>query len=232
MERAGAAHGLELALQQRDAVGDEAAVDFELAFARAAEKAEAAALALEMGPGPHQPRALIGQRRQLDLQAALMRARPRAENFEDQAGAVDDLAFPGALEIALLHRADRGIDDDDGDRLELGDRLRPGVSTAPVPSSVAGRQRPQPNDLRRDDVEIDGACQPDRLVEPPLRRARAHRPARSARGREHGMDDQAAPDGSPLSRAAPPPSDQASSLSLGSKSWIGCAGITVEIACL
>ena len=113
MERAGAAHVLELALQDGDAVGDEAAVDLELAFAGAAEEAEAAALALEMGPGPHQPRALIGQRRQLDLEAAFMRARARAENLEDQAGAVDDLAFPGALEIALLHRAHGGVDHDD-----------------------------------------------------------------------------------------------------------------------
>src|SRR6185437_4744718 len=93
MERAGALHGIELALQMGDAIGNEAAVDFELAFARAAEEAEAAALPFQMRPGTHQARALIGQRRELDLQRAFMRAGARAENLEDEAGAVDDLAF-------------------------------------------------------------------------------------------------------------------------------------------
>src|SRR5258708_28177846 len=40
-----------------------------------------------------------------------MRACPGAEDLQDEAGAIDHLAFPGALEIALLHRAHRRIDD-------------------------------------------------------------------------------------------------------------------------
>ncbi len=117
MQGAGALDAVELALQPRDALADQPAVDFELALAGAAKKAEAAALAFEMGPRPHQPRALIGQRRQFDLQAALMGARALAEDFEDQAGAVDDLGLPASFEIALLHRRQRAVDDDEADRV-------------------------------------------------------------------------------------------------------------------
>ena len=105
VQRAGALDVVELAAQPGDALADQPAVDFELAFARSAEKAETAALAFEMGPGPHQPRALVRQCRQLDLQPAFMGAGARAEDLEDQAGAVDDLGLPAPFEIALLHRA-------------------------------------------------------------------------------------------------------------------------------
>src|ERR1700691_3569663 len=99
----------QILLEIDDAVGDETAVDLELAFARAADEAEAAALPLEVGPGTHQPRALIIERRQFDLQPPFMGAGARAENLQDQPGAVDHLAFPGALQIALLPRRHRGV---------------------------------------------------------------------------------------------------------------------------
>ncbi len=75
-----------LALQLDDAVADQTAVHFELAFARTAEEAETAALSFQMGPRSDQPRALIGQRREFDLQPPLMGARSFTENFKDQAG--------------------------------------------------------------------------------------------------------------------------------------------------
>ena len=128
-------------LQPGDALADQPAVDFELALARAAEKAEPAALAFEMGPGPHQPRALVGQRRQLDLQAALMGARARAEDFEDQAGAVDDLGLPAPFEIALLHRAQRRVDDDQPDRRFRRSVVARASRPCRCRTSVAGRGR-------------------------------------------------------------------------------------------
>jgi hypothetical protein len=42
-------------------------------------------------------------------------ARSRAENLEDQPGSVDDLGLPPPFEIALLHRAQRGVDDNEPD---------------------------------------------------------------------------------------------------------------------
>ena len=174
MQGAGALDRVELALQPGDALADQPAVDFELAFAGAAEKAEAAALAFEMGPGAHQPRALIGQRRQFDLQAALMGARPRAEDLEDQPGAVDDLGLPAFFEIALLHRRQRAIDDDEPD-LVLADQLAKIVDGAAA--EQAARARPRNARFRRA-RHRDGSPAPGRP--PPPGALRANGPGVSA----------------------------------------------------
>ena len=106
MQRRGCVHhAFELFLDLVDALADQAAVGFDLAFAGAAEKAEAAALAFEMGPAACTRRGtLIGQMRELDLQPAFARLRALAEDFQDQRGAVEHLGAPGLLQIALLYR--------------------------------------------------------------------------------------------------------------------------------
>ena len=165
-----------------DALADQAAVGLDLGFAGAAQKAEAAALALQMGPAPHQPRALIGQMRQLDLQPPFPGARAFAEDFQDQRGAVQHLGVPGLLQIALLHRRELGVDDDDF-RLE---RLAPRRRSPPPcrcrsgwPASAA----PAARCCATDHVEADGGGQADRFGQARL----AHR-AGCARLARFGLD--------------------------------------------
>ena len=76
VQPAGPLDRLELALDAIDALVDPTAVELDLGFARAADEAERAALALQVGPGADQARALIGERRQLDLQAAFVAVAP------------------------------------------------------------------------------------------------------------------------------------------------------------
>jgi hypothetical protein len=64
--------------------------------------------------------------RELDLEPSFGSRRPLAENLEDEPGSVDHLGFGRGLEILLLDRSDRGVDDEElglvrGDR--LGDRF-------------------------------------------------------------------------------------------------------------
>ena len=127
VQAAGALHVLQVAFQTDDPLVDPSPVEFQLRFAGATEEPGTAALALEMRPGPHQPRTLVVQRSEVDLEAALTRSRASTENLQDQAGPVDDLAVPGLFEVALLDRRQCRIDDRDPDlmlfdrRLQLGD---------------------------------------------------------------------------------------------------------------
>src|SRR5436305_726173 len=79
-----------------------APVGFELLFTLSAQT-DAAFLPLEVGPAADEPRELVLDLRELDLQLALDAPRTHLEDVDNQAGAVDHPALELLLEIALLH---------------------------------------------------------------------------------------------------------------------------------
>ena len=76
----------------------------DLRLAGAAEEAEAAALALKMGPGAHEPALLVGEMRQLDLQPPFAGARAPPKISRIRPVRSSTLHVPGLLEVALLDR--------------------------------------------------------------------------------------------------------------------------------
>src|SRR6185295_771990 len=104
---------LELLANALDALADHAAIELDLCFARAAARADAAALPLEVAPAAHQSRREVLQPRQVDLELAFVAARALAEDLEDEHRANDNGATEVALEVALLRRRQRLVEDDD-----------------------------------------------------------------------------------------------------------------------
>ena len=160
---------VQFGLDARDALLDHAAVGLDLGFAWAAEKAEAAALALEMGPGANQPTFLIGQMRKLDLQHALLGLGALAEDFEDQSGAVQHLRRPRLFQIALLHRRQRAVHHHQPDVVRFDEPFN--LLDLALADIGRGPDLAQCDNAGLDHVEIDGEREAGRLFDARLRRA-------------------------------------------------------------
>jgi hypothetical protein len=129
----------------------------------ATEEAEAASLALKVGPAAHQPARLIIEMREFDLQSPFGRRGTLAEDLEDQPGAIDHLDLQPFFQVALLDRREAAIDDQQfgffvfqagGDDLHL-----------PAPEQ---RRRPRGADaesMRSAHLDADGERKPPCLVE-------------------------------------------------------------------
>ena len=88
-----------------DGLADHPAVQFDLRFTRAAACADAALLALQVRPAPHQPRGLVLQPGQFHLQLAFVAPGALGKYLKNQKRAVIDWKLQMALQIALLTRA-------------------------------------------------------------------------------------------------------------------------------
>jgi hypothetical protein len=103
---------------------------------------------------------------ELDLEPPFRGRRPLAEDLEDQAGSVDDLALDRLLQILLLDRRHRPVDDEE---LGLGLAHRFGdLVDLPLSEQGLGTRRP---DLERAlvlDVDPDRLGQARRFLEPRL----------------------------------------------------------------
>src|SRR4029450_4740975 len=172
---------VELDLDARDALFDDAAIRFDLGLAGAAQEAEPAPLTLEMGPEAHQSALLTREMRKLDLQRSLARARAPSENFKDQSRAVDYFRVPRLLQIALLNRRKRTIHHHDrsghafckpGDFIDL--------ALADVGRGSNFTERHQSG---FDDGQVDSARKPNGFLKTGFGRARVRKRAAAASGR-------------------------------------------------
>lgn len=160
-----------------------------------------------------------------------MGARPGAEYFEDQPGPVDDFGLPASFQVALLHRAQGSVDDHQPDLVVADQRAE--IFNGAAAEQTAWARAADPGDLGTDDIETDRPGEPDRFFEPRFGCTAGNfgcmAPKRGLRDR---VDDQGSA-GRSLGCRCGFCSAQDSAISLfGSNSWIGCPGITVEIACL
>ena len=145
-------HLVELPAQAHQLVVDGPPVGLDLRLARPAHEAQPAALALQVGPGAHQARALVGQRGHFHLQHALAGGGAVRENLEDQPGAVEDLHPPGLFQVALLHRAQRPVHQHEANLVFL--QMRRDLVDLAGAEQVPRLGPGQAHDLGADHVEI------------------------------------------------------------------------------
>ena len=92
---------------------------------------------------------------QFALQRAFAGSRARSENFQNESGPVEHLDVPGALQIALLARPERAIDDDEFDA-KFGKLALQFLDLAFAHQRRRARPRDR-HDNRTDHIEGDGS---------------------------------------------------------------------------
>ena len=162
---------------------DHAPVSLDLGFTGAADESQTAALTLEVGPTAHEAAFLVQQMGEFDLQRALARLGTLTEDFEDQAGAVENLDRQFLLEIALLNRAETAIHDEKLDLFIMNQIFE--FFQLSRPEQRAGPHDGDDVNPAVDNIEIEGRRQPGDLIQTRLRG-----PIGSALGLDVGVNDQ------------------------------------------
>mmetsp|Transcript_7251 Transcript_7251/g.12139 ORF Transcript_7251/g.12139 Transcript_7251/m.12139 type:complete len:252 (-) Transcript_7251:1058-1813(-) len=112
VQLAGLHHFGQLSPQPHQMVVNCPPVSLNLGFTGTTHKPKTTTLALQVGPSPHQSRALIRQRCHFHLQNTFARTSAIGEDLEDQPGPVQKFDLPLFLKIALLHRSHRPVNQD------------------------------------------------------------------------------------------------------------------------
>jgi hypothetical protein len=95
--------------------------------------------------------------RKFNLQSPFPSLRPFSENLEDERRAIDDLGVPRFFEIALLHRAEAGVHDNDV-RLKTP-RFRRDFRDLAAADQCGGCRPGQRHDAFRQHFQADGGGQ-------------------------------------------------------------------------
>ena len=142
----------QLAAQAHQLIVNGAAVGLDLRLAGAADKAQAPALAFKVGPGAHQPRALVAECGHFHLQDTFAGARAVREDLEDEPGAVEDLDPPVLFQIALLDGCHGAVDEDEFDLFGLQTVLQFGDLA--LAEKMARLRAVDPDEIGTDHVKI------------------------------------------------------------------------------
>ena len=220
----GAAHIVQGLAQARYALPQQAPVGFQLTFPRPGKKAFAAPLTLKVGPGSDQARTLIGHKRQFHLQTAFLGPGTQAKNFENKAGAVNNLYIQRLFQIALLHRGQTGINNQQPGIVFA--KFDPQIIDQPLAQKGTGMGLANGDQTGRGDVQLQCQSQTFGLFKAHIgipRTTFGHRPF------VHGDNYNGVLLGT--GRCVHAPSSPLSSSS-DSKRETGADGIMVEMACL
>jgi hypothetical protein len=155
---------LELAADLGHSLANEPPVGLDLGFTGTSEETKAAALPLEVSPAPDEPACLVIEVSEFNLKPTFGGCSALAENLKDEPRPVDHLGPDLVLQILLLDRTERRIDDEEGRPLlarEPGDFLH-----LPLPQKRRRPDRSNSKWPRRNDVDADRFGKPDRFIDP------------------------------------------------------------------
>ena len=149
-------------LDDPDALRHETPVGLQLFLAGPAQ-ADTTLLPLEMRPAPDQPRRQMLELRELHLQLAFESAGPLGEDVQNERDAIEHAAFELGLQVALLGRRERVIEDHDFG-VVVDDPLANFVQLAAADEEASIGRAPSAGD-RRHGQSTGGNCEVGELFE-------------------------------------------------------------------
>lgn len=177
-----------------------------------------------MSPASDQPARLIVEVRQFNLQPPFRSCRPFAEDLEDEAGAVDDLALGLFLQRLLLDRAQGRIDDEQFRFMAFGQFCN--LFDLAFAEQACRADLAKLEALAADDVDPDRPGKARRFLDPGVERAQGALPGSFRYDNKGTVAARYAAIVSTIENAQP------SSSWLSPARFSGCPGCIVEMACL